>query len=306
MLLEDIITLLSSMSGSLTDALLKTKVLLHQIGRKDLVTWVNNELKGYPDDNVPDYRIVSAEVHGQLTSIAWQVTDYLLPIQHLKPETQKNLTTFAMTSSVQIIEESVKQHRESSSHRMRRNLPTESTAMFQKGLQGGVNVISAWCEINMQTVENILAEVRSRLLDFVLELRDVVGKDADEGHLEEKAASVDAGKLFNTAIYGSGNTVVLGVHSTQTVTVTITKGDIEGLVEVLASVGIPEEELKGLRVAIAEDERKQLAPIVSEGNTGKWFVKLLGRAVNKTIDVGVDVVSSTVAKMIAAYSGMPT
>jgi hypothetical protein len=305
MLLDEIITILSSTSGNLTDALLKTKVLLHQIGRKDLVTWVNNELKGYPDDSVPDYRVVSTEVHGQLTSIAWQVTDYLLPIQHLKPETQKSLTSFAMTASLQIIEESVKQHRENSSHGMRRNLPTEATAMFQKALQGGVNVISAWCEINMQTVENILAEVRSRLLDFVLELRDVVGKNADEGQLEEKVASVDAGKLFNTAIYGSGNTVVLGVHSTQTVTVTNTKGDIDGLVKALANAGIPEQELKELRVAIAEDESKHLVPIVSEGNTGKWFVKLLGRAVNKTIDVGVDVVSSTVAKTIAAYSGMP-
>jgi hypothetical protein len=305
MLLDEIITILSSTNGSLTDALLKTKVLLHQIGRKDLVTWVNNELKGYPDDNVPDYRIVSTEVHGQLTSIAWQVTDYLLPIQHLKPETQKSLTSFAMTSSLQIIEESVRQHREKSTHGMRRNLPTEATAMFQKALQGGVNVISAWCEINMQTVENILSEVRSRLLDFVLELRDVVGKDADEGQLEEKAASVDAGKLFNTAIFGSGNTVVLGVHSTQTVTVTNTKGDIEGLVKVLANAGIPDDELKKLRTAITADEKKGLTPVVSEGDTGHWFSKLLGRALNKTIDVSVDLVSSVVAKSLAAYSGTP-
>jgi hypothetical protein len=44
-----------------------------------------------------------------------------------------------------------------------------------------------------------------------------------------------------------------------------------------------------------------LIAIVSEGKTGNWFTKLLGRAVNKTIGVGVDLVSSTVAKTIAGY-----
>jgi hypothetical protein len=40
MLLDEIIELLSSEQHSLTEALLKTKVLLHQIGKKDLAGWV--------------------------------------------------------------------------------------------------------------------------------------------------------------------------------------------------------------------------------------------------------------------------
>jgi prevent-host-death family protein len=53
----------------------------------------------------------------------------------------------------------------------------------------------------MVDVENILSEVRSRLLDFALELRDVVGIDVPEKELAKKAASVDTEKLFNTAVY---------------------------------------------------------------------------------------------------------
>ena len=79
LLLDDIISTLSDSKGDLTDALLKTKVLLHSLGRKDLATWVTNELKGYPDGDVPDYRTVSAEVHGHITNLAWQMQDYLLP-----------------------------------------------------------------------------------------------------------------------------------------------------------------------------------------------------------------------------------
>jgi hypothetical protein len=44
MLIDEIIALLSAGEGKTTEALLKTKILLHQIGKKALVGWVNNEL----------------------------------------------------------------------------------------------------------------------------------------------------------------------------------------------------------------------------------------------------------------------
>ena len=50
MLLDDIITILSDEKGGLNAALLKTQVLLHQIGHKELVPWVIHELTGYPED----------------------------------------------------------------------------------------------------------------------------------------------------------------------------------------------------------------------------------------------------------------
>ncbi len=46
-LLNEIIDLLSDKAGSLTDAMLKTKVLMHRIGHKELAEWVSAELGGY-------------------------------------------------------------------------------------------------------------------------------------------------------------------------------------------------------------------------------------------------------------------
>ena len=43
MLLAESITLLSDPKQSLGEALYKTKVLFHQLGRKDLVPWVTHE-----------------------------------------------------------------------------------------------------------------------------------------------------------------------------------------------------------------------------------------------------------------------
>jgi AbiTii len=50
MLTDEIISLLSEEKSSLSEALLKTKVFLYQIGKKELAEWVNHELNGYPED----------------------------------------------------------------------------------------------------------------------------------------------------------------------------------------------------------------------------------------------------------------
>ena len=45
-LVDEIIEILSSDNGILSNALIKTKVLLHKMGHKELVMWVNKELNG--------------------------------------------------------------------------------------------------------------------------------------------------------------------------------------------------------------------------------------------------------------------
>jgi hypothetical protein len=74
--LDEIISILADEKGTLNSALLKTKVLLHSLGKRELATWVTNELKGYPDvDSIPNYRVVTATVHAHVTNIAWQMRD---------------------------------------------------------------------------------------------------------------------------------------------------------------------------------------------------------------------------------------
>ena len=73
-LLEDIIDALSSKDGSLTNALLKTKILLHKIGHKELTEWVNKELNGYSEsDIIPTYRVFRAKVLANAANIAYQI-----------------------------------------------------------------------------------------------------------------------------------------------------------------------------------------------------------------------------------------
>jgi hypothetical protein len=298
MLLDEIIATLSDEKGTLNSALLKTKVLLHSIGKKDLAAWVTNELKGYPDDNVPDYRVVSAEVHGSIANVAWQMQDYVLPIMHLTKEQMKNLTVTHCTMSIASIEESVSRFR-TKGGKLIRQLPPEYGGLFQKAMTPGTNVFASWCEINMVGVENILAEVRSRLLDFALELRDVVGIEVPEKELAARAATVDTEKMFTTAVYGSGNTIIIGSHSIQTVT--NQKDDIEGLIATIGKLGFEQGELTALRQAVLDDKTTGKTPDIGGGETGKWFSKAMKDAGKGMVKAGVDVASNVIVKALKAY-----
>lgn len=300
MLLDEIITILSSTTSNLTEALLKTKILLHQLGRKDLVPWVNNELTGYPDNNVPSYRIVPAQVYGNFSSVAWRTNSQPMPISHLKPETQKRFTVISMKESLPTIEEAIKKYEKSPKYELRRVIAPELMGIFQAALANGVVATSAWSQLNMNSVINILPQVRSRLLGFSLELRDAVGSQATETQLQQKAATVDTKKLFQMTILGDNATVVVGDHNT---TVTNTKGDIQGLLKALSKIGATPSELTELEHAVQEDQSKGLTPDISEGKTNGWFMKLLKRAGKGTLNVGVDVFTSIVVKALAAYTG---
>src|SRR5580658_579638 len=259
MLLDDIIAILSDSKGSLTDALLKTKVLLYQIGKKDLVPWVTSELTGYSDfSNIPPYRIIAAAPHASLTSIAWAMNDWRLPTGHLKDKDRKHLTEAYIDLSIQSIEECVRRYRETGKGGLQRPLDPAVASLFKKVLEPGVNIVSIWCDVTMSQVEAILDEVRSRLLDFVLELKEAMGGDIAVQDLPKRAEEVHADRIFTQAIYNTGpGTIILG---NQNIQVNNQQGDIEGLLKEVAKLGYDQKELEELRRAVIEDKGKNETP----------------------------------------------
>jgi hypothetical protein len=302
-LLDDIIAILSDSKGSLTDALLKTKVLLHQIKKKELATWVTNELAGYPDDQpgtVPDYRVVGMAPHGHIIGYNMQMTDYRLPILHLTAKKQKQLTECNFTDSVASIEEVIKQYHTKSGS-LHRPLPPEFGADVKKVLTPGTHVVSAWCEINMLQVESILIQVRSRLLDFALDLKDAVG-EVTEKELVTKAATIDTSSMFHAHIYNintGGGTAIVGSTNIQ---VNNQQGDIEGLLKEVAKLGYEKAELDELRQAVIDDKSKNETPTVTDGETGKWYVNSLKKVGKGAVKVGVDVATSVIVKALEHYA----
>ena len=300
-LLLDLITALSSPQPSLIDALVKTKVLLHQLGRKDLVAWVNNEINGYGDDApLPEYRVLNAQVKGNLTNNAYSYTDHPLPTMHLEKAQRERLEKLEMRDSIAVLEELAKNEKQG----LQRPLPIEYGALFNNALTGGYKVQLAWCDIGVGRMAQIVAQVRSKLLDFLLELNGKVGSDMPDEEVKRIAQSPETGSMFNHAIFGDNVTIVVGNQNQQLVTNHLRQGDFLALAEFLKMNNVAPEDVASLDTAINAD---QSTPDVANSRFGprvkQWLSMMLGKAVETSWQVELGVASGLLTTALERFYG---
>lgn len=302
-LLNEIIEALSSQTGSLTDALLKTKVLLHKIGHQELVEWVNNELNGYPnDDTLPEYRILPAQVLVNASNSAYRVTSHPVPLGHLTKDQRETLETAKMNQSLAVLEKLV----EKPDGHLQAAIPMELNGLLGKGLANGYQIQRAWCDIGQASVAQIFVQVRSRLLDFVLGLQDQLGDDVSEQEIKTKANLLDASGLFNNAIFGNNTTIVVGAHNKQQVTNITIKGDFATLAEELRQHGIKEPDITDLEQAIkADNGAQELSDKKFGPSVRTWLQSMFSKAVDSSWQIELGVVSSFLATSLQKYYGWP-
>ena len=300
-LLTDLISELSEPQPSLIDALVKTKVLLHRVGRRDLVEWVNNEINGYPDEApLPSYRVVPAHVKGNVTNNAYSYTDHPLPTMHLTKEQRKGLEELEMRDSIAVLEGLAKHDTKG----LQRPLPLEYAAFFNKALTGGYKVQQAWCDIGIGRFAQITAQVRSKLLDFLLEVSEKVGTDMSEEAVKRVAQSPEAGSMFNNAIFGDNVTILVGHNNQQSVRNSVERGDFESLAAFLRAKQVEEPDVTALQRAIdadsssAEVSDKKFGP-----ETRSWLSRMMDKAINTAWQVEIGVAGGLLTNALSKYYG---
>ena len=300
-LLSDLIAELSSSQPSLIDALVKTKVLLYRLGRKDLIEWVNNEINGYSDEaQLPEYRVIPAIVKGNITNNAYSYSDHPLPTLHLTDDQRKQIEELGMRDSIAVIEGLAKNEKNG----LQRPLPIEYGVFFNKALASGFKVQQAWCDIGAGRLGQIVAQVRSKLLDFLLELSERVGTDMTEEEAKRVAQSPETGSMFNHAIFGDNVTILVGNQSQQTVRNELTKGDFSALTNFLQSNGVAPQDINGLSEALVADElslehtSKKFGPRVKA-----WLTSKMGKAVEASWQIELSVAGGMLTTALQSYYG---
>lgn len=300
-LINEIIEILSSDTGKLSDALMKTKVLLHKIGHKELVPWVNSELNGYPDrESVPEYRVLPAQVLVNASNIAYRVTSHHIPMGHLDKKYRESLETARMNQSLAVLEKFT----EKDTGHLQAHIPMEAYGLLGKGLDNSYQIESAWSEISHTSVLQILIQVRSRLLDFVLELNDQFPSELNEEEVKERIGRVDAGHLFNSAIFGDNTTILVGSSNTQTVSNVNIKGDFNSLANTLEENGVSNTDITALKKAIEKDssiinnDSKEFGPAVKS-----WLQTMLSKAVDTSWNIELGIASSLLATALNNFYG---
>ena len=138
-LIGEIIEILSSNEVNLATALLKTKVLLFQLGEKEPMGWVNNELKGYAsEDNLPSYRILNVVVKGNITNMVYRYQSLVLPTMHLDKKYQDRLTKQYLMESIAVVEQYTNQKD------LQITVAPEFHHLLSKGFDSSYHVEHAW------------------------------------------------------------------------------------------------------------------------------------------------------------------
>lgn len=300
-LLNEIIESLSSQNGSLTDALLKTKVLLHKIGHKELIEWVNNEINGYPDKiEVPEYRILPVNVLANFANMGYQVNSHPIPLNHLKKEQKELLEKVHLNQSLAVLE---KLCMDNDSH-LQFAIPMEYNGILGKKLASGFEIQRAWRAIGTAEISKIFVQVRSRLLDFVLELQDQIGEDVPDDEIKQRADSIDAPGLFNSAMFGDNTTIIVGNHNSQKVKNSIIKNDFDSLAEQLKQHNVDDESISSLQIAINNDQKSHEVQEQKFGsNVKEWMKGMLSQVIEGVWEIEIATAGNLLTTAIQKYYG---
>jgi hypothetical protein len=150
----------------------------------------------------------------------------------------------------------------------------------------------------------ILIQVRSRILDFVLDLNDQFPSELNEEEVKKRINMLDAGNLFNSAIFGDHATILVDNSNTQTVTSLVVKGDFESLSKMLEENGVSELDITSLNTAIEKDSAVINSDSKEYGSSVKtWLKNMLNKAVETSWDIELGVASSLLATTLNSYYG---
>ena len=301
-LIDELIELLSDEASSLTAALLKTKVLLHKLGHKELADWVNSELNGYADQAaVPPYRIVIARVRANVSNIVSRYRGHPIPLAHLPADVRNGLETKPLAQPLTTLEKLV-----ASEGRVCIPIPMEFNHILGELLGNDFSVEQAWSEMSKADIAQISTQVRSRLLDFILELKEKVGDISEQADLKKEQEGFDTAALFNKAVFGNNTTIIVGSNNTQTVHNQSVSGDLPALQKALEAHHVPLGDIQDLTEAISKDQgcteqtKGKFGPAVR-----KWLGKMFGKSVDATWQVGTEVAGKVLTEALKNFYGLP-
>ena len=175
---------------SLENALLRLKIITYSLNNLSLQKWIENELRGYKiDDEIPQYRkgiaynIRYSGINGNFT-----VKSVPLSESFFTDEIKKILRERKITNGIGTIEHNL-------SNKMSYDL-IEFAPMVYSASKGGIQCYTLEQVVNKASLENILSNVKIKLIDILLDLETTFG-ELDQLDIDVKCISSEELQTVN-------------------------------------------------------------------------------------------------------------
>jgi AbiTii len=283
-------------------ALRKAKILASRLNNVDFKKWVDFELNGYPDSaSLPGYRIIPAVAKGYFSGFAGSSIDNApIPAACLPEKFRDFARRVYIQQGIGTIEATIATGKNET---LSFPWPGDLLALVGRKIYQNMSCLSAWLELPTTAFVGIVEAVRSKLIDFVLEI-ERENPDAGEtkgGSLPPERVAQIFHQVFNVS--GNANIASGSAHFSQYISVEIREGNLTDLRKYLKSVGVDDGDQKELIEALKSDPRPEsrdhLGPRVS-----KWLGKMATKAASGAWSVSLAAASELLTRAIGSYYGL--
>ena len=184
---------------------------------------------------------------------------------------------------------------------------TGNTVLYyqQQELYQGLALNDAWKVMTTATIAGILDVIRTRVLEFVLVIEKELGIDAmndDNKTPLETLGQEQVTQTFNMTIMGGSNVAVGNVGPTNQHATHVQPGDLQGLKEKLAQLGVTEELINDLDTALDKDADSQEQP---GPRVQGWLSKVMIKAGKGTLQLVSATATTVVIAEVRRFLGLP-
>jgi hypothetical protein len=272
----------------------KCLVLASRLGSQPAIDWIRWELDGYPKGTkVPDYRVLSLIIKANLIDITKRAEGWVVPTAFLGKHAA-DWTHAEYRHGVGSIEHFL-QKSESTVQFAMGNLPLFLSS--QKFTE--MEITAAWGEASSSQLKHILETVRTRVLQFALDL----GKEYPDAGVVKSTRAKDVERMtqiFTNNIYGPANVVGTANHSN--VVLNVTQGDFASLKQTLEEHHVSAVDIGELKRALDAEPASRtrgFGPLVSS-----WFASMMKKAAEGTWEITTTAAADLLGKALAKYYGV--
>ena len=287
-------------SVQLATLLRKLLIVGDSLGNESLKEWVLHELNGYQTiDQLPPYRTMEITAKGQFLSMIGQMNDQPIPSATLEKEHRWWAETAYLLSAIASFEALVQ---DDPNGRIIMEWPANMTAYYSDKISKHWHLNRAWQEVPISAIRGMLDSVRTRILQFALELKREVG----EGELSTDAAPPEkVNSAVQTIIYGGTNIISPTIAGDVQVIgqQVIVQGDFFSLSNALEAIGVAKPHVAELEAAINDD--KADGADRGYGNRVKHWLASAGSYVAKEGGAAaVEVAKAAITTAVTSYFGL--
>lgn len=302
-LLNDIQAATFSQTTDIPTLLRMCKLLAARISHVELAEWVSFELDGYPDiASMPDYRIVQVDSYGSFLGPVSSMGPLQIPVSVLPEELRKQYRNAYLGSGVSAYAALLLNDE---TGRVEDPWPVTLANQYASTMTPNMQCLAAWKVIPIGAVVRLLDSVKTRVLNFAIDLERAAPNSGELPVGSQPPLSRELmTQIFNTNITGGVNNIAnASSEFTQQANTVIETGNWASLQKRLLEFGISADEIGGLKEdldqAITENNQD-----VKRSVAGSWIGRLSTKAATGAAGVGIEVAAAGVAKAIAFYLGL--